>query len=142
MPSQVSFYILQDERQPAYWQFCCRLLQKIYQQKSNVHVHCSDPQSAKQLNVYLWTFNDTSFIPHCFADDPMTITPMVRIGYAHHTPQTSEVLLNLSDTIPAFFQQFSRILEIVTPQARDQGRNHYRHYQQHHCQVETHKIYQ
>lgn len=140
MAPQVDFYILSDERQQAYWQFCCRLLQKIVQQQHDVHVYCADPQHAQHLNTMLWTFHDTSFVPHCVLEDTITLSPMVYISATDEAPKTSDVLLNLGETVPAMFQQFTRILEIVSPQHREQGRAHYRHYQEHHCLLESHKI--
>jgi len=140
MAIQVNFYSLGDTTQQLYWQFCCRLLQKVYQQKHDVYVHCAEQHSAQQLNIQLWTFNDISFIPHSFADVPITLSPMIYIGYSNQIPQTTDILLNLSPTVPDFFQHFSRVLEVVTPTTRDAGRQRYRQYQQQHCQLQTHQL--
>lgn len=139
MPIQVDFYILNNQRQQDFWLFCCRLLQKVYLQKQSVYVHCADHNSAQQLNTQLWTFNDISFVPHSLNEFPTDLTPMVRIGYTQTTPTVTEILLNLSNAVPAFFQQFSRILEVITPETTTAGRERYRQYQQHHCELQTHK---
>lgn len=141
MVARVDFYILNDERQQAFWMFCCRLLQKIYLQKHNVYVHCASSDTAKQLDNQLWLFNDISFVPHRLQDGPIVeLSPMITIGFNNTTPEVNEILLNLGDNVPDFAGQFSRILEIITPQASAAGRERYRYYQQQQYQVHIHKL--
>ena len=142
MVTRVDFYILNDERQQAFWMFCCRLLQKIYLQKHNVYVHCANGEAAKQLDSQLWLFNDISFVPHRLQEGPaVELSPMITIGFNNTTPPVHEILLNLSDSVPDFAAQFSRILEVVAPQTSAAGREHYRYYQQQHYETHIHKTY-
>ncbi len=140
MPT-VDFYILNDDNPNAHWLFACRLLQKAYQQQHQVYVHTTNTQDSEKINDLLWTFSDTSFVPHRLLDTNSTSTPIV-IGQSPTAPANYEILLNLSKDIPNYYDQFKRILEIVPaePTLKSQSRQHFQFYKDHNCEVSSHKI--
>ena len=59
--SRVDFYILSTSGELARQQFACRLAEKAYKLKHNVHIHVANQESARRLDDLLWTFRDGSF---------------------------------------------------------------------------------
>jgi DNA polymerase-3 subunit chi len=92
-----------------------------------------DRAQLARLDEALWTFSDQDFLPHAVAGDPaafrspVVLTDNDAIELPHH-----QILVNLSDTVPACFARFDRLLEIVStdPDDRQAGRERYAHYRQ------------
>jgi DNA polymerase-3 subunit chi len=74
-----------------------------------------------QLDRELWTFSQTDFVPHCFTDAPSCVrgkSPVVLTTSLQIKPIQS-VLLNLGENAPISFEQFERVIEVVTTDAID-----------------------
>ena len=92
-----------------------------------------DRAQLTRLDEALWTFSDPDFLPHVMAGDPnvarspVVLTDSDTVELPHH-----QILVNLSDTIPSYFAQFERLLEIVSTDQADTeaGRQRYAHYRQ------------
>jgi len=140
---QVDFYLLEESAHQAEQHFVCRLVAQLYRNKQSVYLHVEDPQHAERIDHLLWSFRADAFIPHEItpqeekpADSP------VLIGYAPNTSHQADVLINLSEEIPAFYARFSRLAEIV-PSNEDKRallRKHYRFYKDQNCDLKTHNI--
>lgn len=140
--SQIDFYILQTSLRQVSDRFVCQLANKVWHQGySSIYIQCDSLARAKQLDVMLWTFKEESFLPHNIYPDVSATAPIL-IGYTEQVSKGMEVLINLSDTVPAFFEQFKRIADIVenTPSLRESGRNRYRFYKQRHYELKVHEI--
>jgi DNA polymerase-3 subunit chi len=61
--ANISFYLFEQspERQV---ESACRLCRKILRQPERIWLYASDPELQQQLDERLWSFDDTSFIPH------------------------------------------------------------------------------
>ena len=92
--------------------------------------------SAAQLSEFdqlLWSFSGADFLPHVTVQDALAEhTPVLLSLESDDTSglRQHEILLNLSTRIPADFERYERLIEIVPPDALMEGRNRYRHYQQ------------
>jgi DNA polymerase-3 subunit chi len=143
---RADFYLLQDSEPNASLFFACRLLEKAYRKKHRVFVYCEDKIIAEQLDELLWSFKDASFIPHNLQGEGPEPPPPIQIGYtANQNPiGYHDILLNLANTIPKFYQQFKRIFEIVTEDESTKitRRRHYQAYRQQGMTVKTHPIHQ
>ncbi len=128
---QIDFYILHTPVRLERDRLACRLVDKAWHQGYRVYIHTPSLIQAKQLDDLLWTFKDTSFLPHDIYPDVLSSSAPIRIGYTDQLCETMEVLVNLTVTVPAFFAQAKRIAEIVddTAMARETGRDRYRFYQ-------------
>ena len=75
----------------------CRLAGKALQQKKRVLIYAPQADLAQKIDRLLWVSNATSFIPHCYAHDPLAAATPVLIA-SDDAPQAAacEVLLNLS----------------------------------------------
>ena len=124
----------------------CRLAGKALQQKKRVLIYASQPEVAQKIDRLLWTSQAVSFIPHCYAHDPLASGTPVLIAEGGEPPAgaaaSCEVLLNLSAETPPFFERHERVLEIV---AQDQeqvlaGRARFKYYRERGYEIRNHDL--
>ena len=141
--------------------FTCKLVDKAYHLKHTIYVHTANQSQAQQMNELLWTFNPSSFLPHDLNEPDKNSEEPILIGYPQTgTQQTNsqptsfqptsapqitrfhDVLVNLDQTVPAFFGQFERVAEIVSgdDNARNQARQRYKFYRDRGYSLNTHNI--
>lgn len=139
---RVDFYLLTTPEPKAPWLLACRLLEKAYQRGHRVFVICENKADAEYLDELLWTFKDESFIPHHLQGEGPEPAPQVQISYGPEPKGFSDILLNLSSTVPAYHSRFRRVMEIVaeSDEAKNISRNHYREYRTKQCVIHTHKM--
>jgi hypothetical protein len=82
---------------------------------------------------------EESFLPHDIYPDVSSIAS-IRIGYTEQVCEGMDVLINLSKTVPTFFEQFKRIADIVENSLRESGRNRYRFYKDRNYELRVHEI--
>jgi DNA polymerase-3 subunit chi len=109
----------------------CRLLRKARVQDLRIAV-VGSPAALSQLGAQLWRFQDVSFLPHCTPADSPEVQQASSIGLGPdpHVWGFNEVLVNLGDEVPAGFDQFKRLVEIVSndDHGRAQARLRWKHY--------------
>ena len=80
-------------------------------------IYAPQAEVAQKIDRLLWTSQAVSFIPHCFARDPLAAGTPVLIADGDEPPAGAaaacEVLLNLSAGTPPFFERHERVLEVV-----------------------------
>ena len=98
--------------------YACRLLRKAVAANAKVVVVAPKEQIA-HLDECLWTFSQLEFLAHCRMDSPQALRQASRVHLASElnamdalTPR--DVLLNLGDKVCAGFEQFARLIEVVT----------------------------
>ena len=94
--------------------YSCRLLRKAYLSGARVRV-TGEPRVLTELDRLLWSFSPAEFVPHCLADAPascIAVTPIV-LAETLAAPSHSEVLVNLGQAVPAEFERFDRLIEVV-----------------------------
>ncbi len=139
--TRVSFYILKAAGQAAQLAFACKLTENAHSEKHTVYLHTQAAQCA-QLDALLWTFRQGSFVPHAQLADAANDdaqTPVL-IGSEEPPSRLDDVLINLTDEVPAFFSRFERTIEIVTPENKQAARSRYKFYQDRGYELETHDI--
>jgi DNA polymerase-3 subunit chi len=103
--------------------YACRLLRKAAASSAQVLV-TADEDTLMQFDQLLWSFSSTDFVPHCFQDAPMQVvgnTPIV-LTPSPQTHAAQPTLLNLGSDVPVGFEQFARIIEIVSTDVNDKQR--------------------
>lgn len=129
--SQVDFYILTEQSSKEH--FACILIQKIWRQGHSVFIHTASATTAAVFDELLWTFKDTSFVPHKLVTDDNNENMSILIGYGQQTDAYlsahKPVVLNVADQIPAVFSNVPRILEIVASDELEPARKRYTNYQ-------------
>ena len=142
--NSIDFYILHTSSMQASDHFVCQLANKVWHQGYRVYIQCDSFERAERLNVKLWTFKDESFLPHDIYPNTSAIADSpILIGYnKEQVCNGMEVLINLSEIVPAFFEQFKRIADIVedSPVLREKGRNRYRFYKNKNYELKVHNI--
>ena len=98
---------------------------------------------ARELDELLWTFRQGSFVPHALllSGTQESAVP-VTIGHEDQPDTSGDFLINLGDEIPAFFDQYERVAEIVdaTPDSRRSGRERFSFYRDNGFEPNTHNI--
>jgi DNA polymerase-3 subunit chi len=128
--------------------YACRLIRKALAANCKLIVCHQDQSQLAQLDQALWEFSATDFLPHlalnrdnyamaqktpvwlALANDLEVVALLAESGNQH-----SEIAVNLSLTVPAYFDHCQRLIEIVppptiAPEATQAGRERYRWYQQ------------
>ncbi|MDI1243962.1 MAG: DNA polymerase III subunit chi [Rhodoferax sp.] len=119
-------------------QDACRLLRKAAASSARVQV-TADENTLTQLDQFLWSFSGTDFVPHCFQDAPLQVLENTAIVLTPnpqaHTAQWT--LVNLGPEVPVGFEQFTRIIEIVSKDLNDKqdARRRWKHYAGSGCEL-------
>ena len=141
MGTRVDFYILSTSSEEERRLYACRLAEKAILQGNKLHIQTNNEAEAQHLDNLLWSFKDTSFVPHAMSlDDKQPIT----IGF-RETPNLTNpdrIMLNLSDNFPQINSKIPRIVEILPKDGpvTIAGRERYKQYQQQRFEINTHKI--
>jgi len=127
----------------------CQIARKRYLEGERLVVYCRDGARLTAFDRMLWAFDDTSFVPHVRADDPLAAeTPVVltagppEAARAAMGGQTQPWLLNLDDDCPPGCASFARIMEVVSddPAERQVARQRWRAYQSQGLQLKAHDL--
>jgi DNA polymerase-3 subunit chi len=141
---KVDFYLLRDTEPRARLRTACRLAEKAYDQGLRVALHTDSAAETAELDELLWTFSDRSFVPHCVwpAEEAAAADTPVLIGSGALPESHRDVLVNLAADVPAGFEAYARVLEIVDTDeaAKSQARNRWRSYREHGVSPESHNL--
>jgi len=142
MPKQVDFYILETSDETSRMKTVCRLAEKIQRMEHNILVLTTDDEQSHMLDALMWTFSQSSFLPHAVAgalDQDRQQTPVL----IHHQMLNNapEVLINLKVDIPQSVG-LKRVVEIINQdeQVKVSGRHKYRNYKNQNFAIKTHHI--
>ncbi|MCK9516046.1 MAG: DNA polymerase III subunit chi [Ottowia sp.] len=109
----------------------CLLLRKAHQSGRPMGV-VGPPAELQALDTALWEVSAPDFIPHCSSDAPAQVLAQTSIVLAPDCSaiEHSHMLLQLGSEVPAGFERFERLIEIVGLDApdRQQARRRWRYY--------------
>ena len=115
-------------------EYVCRLLRKALRARAKVVV-CAQPPLLQELDTRLWTFAPLEFLPHCQrqADAPaLQHSPVVltEVLAPVETLPHHQILVNLGADVPAGYETFERVIEVVShdPADRARARARWKHY--------------
>ena len=115
--------------------YACRLVRKAVSARGLRVVVVGEPQVLEAVDAALWQLSPCDFIAHCRGDAQVhmvTRSPVILsaegadvISLPHR-----EMLVNLGPEVPAGFERFERLIDIVSDEATDRqiGRSRWRHY--------------
>lgn len=116
---------------PALVHYTCRLLRKVQARGLRAQV-VGHATTLAQLDQALWTFSPLDFLPHCAADAPpaMRSASAVLLSEQPQADWDRQILINLGELIPQGFEDFERIIDVVSVDDlhRAQGRERWRQY--------------
>lgn len=127
--------------------YACRLLRKATGSGVRVMV-TADAQTLDSLDTALWTFSPLDFVAHCAADSPEGMrraSPVLLAaspGEAARTDDERQVLVNLGAGVPAGFERFARVIEVVstTDEDRALARQRWRDYTERGFAIQRHDL--
>lgn len=124
--------------------YACRLLRKAAAAGAPVGV-VAPPQALRELDAALWSFSALDFVAHCDAAAPADMlerTPVVLAGDCAALPPRARVLVHLGDAVPAGFERFERLIELVGIDGEDraQARLRWRHYADRGYPIQRHDL--
>lgn len=131
--TQVFFYHGASDKIAA----ACALISGAWAKRKAMLVYAPDQPVADSIDRLLWTRDQLSFIPHCRADSPLAAeTPILIADRLEQVAQT-ERLMNLSSEIPAAYQRFQSLIEVVgqEEEERQAARERVRFYKEQGCEV-------
>lgn len=135
MKQRIDLYLLAQDTFEGCFGFVCQLVEKTVLQGHAPVIQMESESAAKMLDELLWSFRDTSFVPH-----ERHGVDCIHAGLQHGTP----LLINcrLAEKNSHFSENDCRLLQIVPnqPNLLHLARQHYRFYQQQGCQITTHQI--
>jgi len=113
--------------------YACRLLRKAVLGRGARVVVVADAAMLEALDLALWTFAPAEFVAHCRGDgEPHTVarSPVVLVESGAVPLPHQQVLVNLGAELPAGFERFERVIDIVSADDGDRlaGRKRWRHY--------------
>lgn len=126
--TKVNFYSNVADRQ----RFMLRLLKKAMADQQPLLIFAGDEAAAQQLDAWLWTFDEISFVPHCLATDELASETPIQITWPGGPVPHQSVLLNLGAEPAPITGRFEKVLEIVSTDdyERHTGRERYRFYRE------------
>ena len=136
--TSIDFYFNAADR----LQVACRLAGKAVAQAKRVVIYAPLPEVAHRIDRLLWTWPAISFVPHCMADDALAGETPVLIAADADAAPVSDVLLNLGEDCPDFFERYDRLLEIVSQDDADRktGRARYAWYRDRGYAIRNHDL--
>jgi DNA polymerase-3 subunit chi len=137
--TEIAFHFNADDR----LSYLCRLLRKAVAGGAKLVV-TGPTNELTQLDLALWTFSTTDFVPHCGLDASQSVqgkSPVVlasTLGLALST----RILINLNESVPEGFEAFQRLIEIVTFDELDKkmARARWKFYADAGCQMVRHDL--
>ena len=115
--------------------YACRWVRKAFSLSPvpGIVLFTGDRAQLTRLDEALWTFSDQDFLPHAAAEDRLASrAPVILTDNDAAVLPHSQILVNLSDRIPACFARFERLIELVSTDEADTlaGRQRYAHYRE------------
>jgi DNA polymerase III subunit chi len=144
--TQVDFYILGGASDDALLRLASRIAEKAVAQGQQVHLNAENDAQAVKLDEVLWTFSQSSFLPHrvvasTAADDAPAEPVLIGAG-VEITNGPWNTLINLAPSVPEFFSRYERVAEVVDgdSERRVRGRERYRYYRDRGYELRTHNL--
>ncbi len=135
--TRIDFYILPDVDIDAKFRFACRLAHRAIADGGQAHVRTASAEVTAVLDALMWSYPEGRFLPHTATDEDGAL---VRIGHEEPPPGPDELLINLGDDVPAFFDRFSRVCEVVPGPEVAAGRARYSQYRRRGFPLHHHEL--
>lgn len=128
--TKIDFHVLPAQARRLHDMYVCELVEQAFRAGRRVHVHCLDEDMLAAMDELLWTFHDTSFVPHALAGSAEAPDAPVVLAASLEPPAGAEVLVNLHDEVPPFFSRFEQVIETTGEDERSRAlaRGRYRFY--------------
>jgi DNA polymerase-3 subunit chi len=139
--TRIDFYLLGSGDPRSRLVTACRLIEKAFRQGHKVYLHTASEEETRILDDLLWTFRQGSFVPHELHPGASAEAPVI-IGHGSAPETMADVLVNLSPEVPAGFDRFARLAELIDQDeaVKRAGRRRYKIYQEQGHEIQTHHL--
>ena len=98
MSPRVDYYLLDHTDPSALVRYCCRLVNKAYEANLRIFVFADSVDQANQINEFMWSYADTTFLPHALLQTESAQSPLTKICIGVELPELCDfgMLVNLS----------------------------------------------
>lgn len=127
--TRIDFYLTSRDDLGSRDLLVCRIAYKAFKLGYQIHIHSADEEELERLDEKLWTFRDTSFLPHSKCSDAGQ-APITLCTEVPPDNRKAHVLVNLNEKIPEGFSSYERVAEVVRAgeMHRRIAREHFRYY--------------
>ena len=138
---RIDFYKLNSQNRTRINRFCCQLADKVVKMGNPVFVRTKNEAESHLLDDVMWTFSDSSFLPHAIQGDSEDTDAPVIIGHSASASK-AYLLINLSDEFPENALNYERVAEIISdvPDNLQKGRARYSAYKRDAYPLHYHEI--
>ena len=138
---RIDFYKLNSQNSTSINRFCCQLAEKVVKMGHSVVVRTKDERATHLLDDMMWTYSDSSFLPHARLGDSADQDTAVIIGHSA-SASPAYLLINLSDGRPENIDNYERVAEIINqaPENLQKGRMRYAGYKKDAYTLHYHEI--
>jgi DNA polymerase-3 subunit chi len=143
MTERIDFYVLKSAAAQQRLAFACRLTEKAFLRDLRIVIVNDTLADAQALDDLLWTFNERSFIPHQVCLDETSADPETKVHLTvQPTTVAADLLVNLGPRLPAQWEKYTRIAEIIDAdeERRRLGRERFKYYRELKVPMETHQL--
>jgi DNA polymerase III subunit chi len=144
MTERVDFYVLNSNLPRQRWLLACRLAERAYLKNLTALILHDDLAEARALDDLLWTFHERAFVPHklCSESDQAEAGLPVHIALQEDAALSADVLVNLSQRLPAHVERYRFVAEILDGNAERKrlGRARFKYYRDLKLTLETHQL--
>lgn len=140
--TRVDFYILPDDDEERRQVYLCRLVDKAWRMGNRVWIHLPGDGRAEALDERLWTFSDSSFLPHERADGGASSNDCPVIIGDGEPDSARQLLVNEDTEVPSFFSRFERVAEVINQdtESKSRGRTRYAFYRDRGYELHHHEV--
>lgn len=138
---KADFYVLSGEESDSRLLCTCRLAEKAHRQNHSVFVVTQSESQSAVLDRLMWTFRESSFLPHCLAPRPEHDHSSILIG-DELSDSAPQILINLGYELPEGFDRAARLCQVVDqgPECLKSSRKLYKQLTSLNIKPETHHI--
>lgn len=113
-----------------------------YRKGQKIFVHTESKYQAEMLDEKLWTQDPKSFLPHQLVGEDENTKPPIEIGYGQNPTIRADILINLADNVPDFYQPMKWIFEYAygDDDKKEKARAKFRFYRQQNCMINHRKL--
>lgn len=96
-----------------------KLLESIVSKNFKVHIACESPERVAELDGYLWTYEQLSFLPHATGNDNNLPENPIVLATDVEVKNAASVLIADDMCLPKNFADFEKIVFIVGDNSHD-----------------------
>ena len=113
-----------------------------YRKGQKIFINAESKYQAELLDEKLWTQDAKSFLPHQLVGEDENTKPPIEIGFGQNPSIRADILINLADEAPAFYQPMKWIFEYAygDEEKKEKARAKFRFYRQQNCLINHKKI--